>query len=64
MCKTLDQVKAEYLAKGQTIASVARQQGWTPQEVYKVLNGQTKGRYGRAHDIAVYFGLKDNHPSR
>lgn len=56
--KTLEQIKAEYLAKGITIASVSRQQGWKPQEVYKVLNGQVKGRYGKAHEIAVFFGLK------
>ncbi len=58
MLKTAEQVKAEYRAKGITISSIARQQGWTPQEVYKVLNGQYKGNFGKAHDIAVFFGLK------
>ena len=53
--KTPKQVKQEYRAKGITIASVAKKQGWTPQEVYKVLNGQTKGNYGTAHDIAVFL---------
>ena len=43
MPKTAEQIKAEYRAKGITIASIAKQHGWTPQEVYKVLNGQTKG---------------------
>lgn len=58
--KTLQQVKAEYRAKGTPIARIARENGWTPQEVYKVLNGQAKGHYGKAHDIAVFFGLKQN----
>ncbi|UIZ57800.1 DNA-binding protein [Acinetobacter sp. SCLZS86] len=56
--KTVEQVKAEYNAKGITFASVAKQQGWRRQDVYKVLNGQTKGNFGIAHDIAVFFGLK------
>lgn len=56
--KTAEQVKQEYRAKGVTIASVAKKQGWTPQEVYKVLNGQTKGNYGTAHEIAIFFGIK------
>ena len=56
--KTVEQVKAEYRNKGITIASVAKKQGWSPQEVYKVLNGQVKGHYGKAHDIAVFFGIK------
>lgn len=56
--KTVEQVKAEYRAKGIPIAQVAREQGWTPQEVYKVFNGQAKGHFGRSHDIAVFFGLK------
>ncbi|WP_241374860.1 DNA-binding protein [Escherichia coli] len=28
------------------------------QEVYRVLNGQTKARYGKSHEIAVKLGLK------
>ncbi len=58
MSKTAEQIKAEYRSKGITIASIAKQHGWTPQEVYKVLNGQTKGHYGKSHDIAVFFGIK------
>lgn len=56
--KTPAQVKQEYRAKGITIASVAKEKGWTPQEVYKVLNGQTKGNFGKSHEIAVFFGIK------
>lgn len=56
--KTGEQVKREYQAKGIPLATVAKEQGWRPQDVYKVLNGQYKGNFGLAHDIAVYFGLK------
>lgn len=56
--KTIEQVKAEYRNKGVTLASVAEKNGWRRQDVYKVLNGQVKGNFGIAHDIAVYFGLK------
>lgn len=56
--KTADQVRAECRAKGVTIASIAEEKGWRPQDVYKVLNGQIKGNFGKSHDIAVFFGLK------
>lgn len=56
--KTPQQVKDEYKAKGITMASVAEQKGWTPQDIYKVLNGQIKGNFGKSHDIAVFFGIK------
>lgn len=58
--KTGEQVKNEYRAKGIPLSSVAKEKGWKPQDVYKVLNGQYKGNFGLAHDIAVYFGLKPN----
>lgn len=58
--KTGDQVKQEYLAKGIPLSSVAKEKGWRPQDVYKVLNGQYKGNFGLAHEIAVYFGMKPN----
>lgn len=56
--KTIEQVKAEYRSKGVTFASVAKKNNWRRQDVYKVLNGQSKGNFGIAHEIAVYFGLK------
>lgn len=63
MLKTPEQVKEEYRAKGITISSVAKKQGWLPQDVYKVLNGQIKGNHGKGHDIAVFFGLKAGVPT-
>lgn len=56
--KTAEQVKTEYRAKGILLSKVAEENGWRPQDVYKVLNGQSRGNYGIGHEIAVYFGLK------
>ena len=56
--KTIEQVKAEYRSKGVSFASVGKKNNWRRQDVYKVLNGQSKGNFGIAHEIAVYFGLK------
>lgn len=56
--KTPEQVKAEFHRNGWTFSSWARQHGYREQEVYRVLNGFTKGKYGKAHEIAVKLGLK------
>lgn len=56
--KTAEQVKAEYRAKGIPLSKVAEEKGWRAQDIYKVLNGQSRGNYGVGHEIAVYFGLK------
>lgn len=56
--KTAEQVKAEYRAKGIPLSKVAEEKGWRPQDIYKVLNGQSRGNFGIGHEIAVYFGLK------
>lgn len=56
--KTIEQVKQEFRFNGTTVASWAEKNGYTPQEVYKVINQQHKGNYGRSHEIAVRLGLK------
>lgn len=56
--KTAIQVKQELNANGTPVSTWAKERGFTPQEVYKVLNGQVKGNFGRAHQIAVALGLK------
>jgi gp16 family phage-associated protein len=53
-----DQVKARFRARGQSVADWARQRGWSVNQVYRVLNGQYKGYWGRSHEIAVALGLK------
>ena len=52
------EVKARLRLEGKTFSQWAREHGHSPQKVIRVLNGLDKGHYGRAHDIAVQFGLK------
>lgn len=56
--KTIEQVKQEFRTNGTTVSDWAKKHGYSPQEVYKVINQQHKGNYGRSHEIAVKLGLK------
>lgn len=58
--KTTIQVKKDFETKGETVANWAVSNGFEPQEVYKVLNGQAKCKRGKGHRIAVLLGLKPN----
>ena len=55
---TPEQLKVQFENQGKSFAEWARQNGYTPQEVYRVINGFTKAKRGKAHDIAVKLGLK------
>ena len=55
---TADQVKENFRQAGKTITDWATENGYTRNEVYRVLNGQAKAHYGKAHDIAVKLGMK------
>lgn len=55
---TPNQVKARFQARGQTISAWARENGYRPQKVIRLLNGMEKGHYGQSHEIAVKLGLK------
>jgi gp16 family phage-associated protein len=44
--------------KGVKITDFAKENGFEPQRVYRVLNGLDQGNYGTAHRIAVALGLK------
>lgn len=55
---TPDQIKKSLREQGKTITDWARERGYPRAEVYRVLNGQSKAYYGRAHSIAVDLGLK------
>ncbi|MFJ4141441.1 DNA-binding protein [Pseudomonas sp. NPDC089734] len=55
---TSSQVKEKFRQAGKTISEWATENGYTRNEVYRVLNGQAKANYGKAHDIAVKLGLK------
>ncbi|WP_277560684.1 DNA-binding protein [Acinetobacter beijerinckii] len=56
--KTPDQVKQDFENKGQTVSAWAEENGYAPQDVYKVLNGQAKCKRGKGHQIAVSLGIK------
>ena len=56
---TPDQIKAKFRREGRTFTQLATERGWPRNAVYRVLNGQDKANYGRAHEIAVALGLKD-----
>ncbi|MCY1377546.1 phage-associated protein, BcepMu gp16 family [compost metagenome] len=55
---TADQVKERFRQSGKTFTAWAEENGYTRSEVYRVLNGQAKANYGKAHEIAVKLGLK------
>ncbi len=55
---TPEEFKKNLRHKGITISQWARDNGFPPQRVSRVLNGFDKGHYGKAHEIAVKLGLK------
>ena len=55
---TPEQIKRHLRAEGKTISAWAKEHKFPRQEVYRVLNGQSKAYYGQAHRIAVKLGLK------
>ena len=55
---TPEQVKDRFQRQGQTFTKWAKANGYKLNDVYRVLNGQSKAKYGRAHEIAVKLGLK------
>jgi gp16 family phage-associated protein len=59
--KTPKEVKEEFVRAGISVGAWAKQNGFTRQDVYAVLNGYNKAKYGKAHAIAVALGLKEGH---
>lgn len=55
---TPDTFKASLYARGITVAQWAKQHGYQPLEVYRVLEGVNKGNYGKGHEILVAAGIK------
>ena len=55
---TPDQVKQSFKDRGVTISQWSRDRGYVARDVYRVLNGQLKANWGKAHEIAVALGLK------
>lgn len=55
---TPEELKARFESEGRTFSGWAKENGYSRFEVYRVINGFTKGKRGKAHDIAVKLGLK------
>jgi gp16 family phage-associated protein len=55
---TPEQVKQRFYAAGVTFTQWAKDRGYKRRDVYLVLNGQSKARFGKSHRIAVELGLK------
>ena len=55
---TAEQVKSLFRQQGITFTQWAEEHGYSRNEVYRVLNGQTKANYGKSHEIAGKLGLK------
>ncbi|EAQ6128993.1 DNA-binding protein [Salmonella enterica] len=55
---TADQVKRRLHQQGKTITEWAAEHGYSRGDVYRVLNGQVKAKYGKGYEIAVKLGLK------
>lgn len=52
------QLKQRFRREGKTFSGWARENGYSPNKVIRVVNGFDKGHYGLAHEIAVKLGLK------
>ena len=55
---TTDQVRERFRREGSSLKQWARENGFKPDAVYRVMAGINKGYYGRAHVIATKLGLK------
>lgn len=56
--QTLDQVRELFEINGESIARWARQRGFSPALVYRVLRGETTAVRGKTHEIAIALGVK------
>ena len=54
-----EKVKQGFKDRGETIKSWCMQHGYDPTYVSRVLNGSIKANRGKAHQIAVKLGLKE-----
>ena len=59
MSISVEKLKENFERNGKTLAQWARENGYTPRDVYLGIGGQRKGRYGKGHEIAVKLGLKE-----
>ncbi|WP_308446908.1 MULTISPECIES: DNA-binding protein [Neisseria] len=55
---TPDELKEKFKNDGITFSGWARENGYRPQEVIRVVNGFSKANYGKGYEIAKKLGLK------
>lgn len=53
-----EKIKADFAARGIPVSDWAKQNGFQPCDVYRVLNGLARGARGTPHQIKVALGLK------
>ncbi|STZ76083.1 phage-associated protein, BcepMu gp16 family [Bergeriella denitrificans] len=58
MALSVEKLKENFAKNGKTLAQWARENGYQPREVYLVIGGQNKAKYGRGFEIARKLGLK------
>lgn len=56
--KTSEEVKADFEKNGISIRSWAEANGFQRTDVYAVLDGRNKAKYGSGHTIAIALGMK------
>jgi gp16 family phage-associated protein len=56
--KTPEQVRAEFKARGESLAAWGKERGFDKSNIYRVLNGYHLATKGKGHQIAVALGLK------
>ncbi|SSY80110.1 DNA-binding protein [Alysiella crassa] len=54
-----EQVKQGFKNRGETIKSWCEKRHYDPTYVSRILNGSVKANRGKAHQIAVELGLKE-----
>ena len=59
MIKTIRQVRQEFSASGISIISWARDNQFSPDLVYRILNNNKIPQRGESHKIAVKLGIKE-----
>lgn len=57
--RTPQEVRADFIRKGVSMASWAKKNGFSPVTVFQVLNGANAGTRGVGHKIAVTLGIKE-----
>jgi gp16 family phage-associated protein len=57
--KTGEQVRREFVFRGESISAWARKHGFSAAQVFEVIAGRNRGRRGKAHEIAVMLGMKN-----